>query len=262
MVVQDKSGNVPHVFVEVWVCDPATIIGPDTALYPSQPVMGHPPPDKCLTQNSSSEGFHTDLEVGGFYPYPGMSSSHSGHVCLIANCYGSSNASGSPISDGHSYNGSTTADLASLVLTDAHVAQHNIFAATMSMKKQKHLSFPFNAVAAVSKGEEKVVLEILKVAGDAALTKGDLSFLHKGPYRDLPLHASKVPPKAFAIDGYRGGPAKHVPLEVHAGHPVPLNILVEAGPDEQVGGVHTFNVIQKGVSGRVQGGIRLLAVVT
>ena len=110
-----------------------------------------------------------------------MSSSHSGHVCLIANCYGSSNASGSPISDGHSYNGSTTADLASLVLTDAHVAQHNIFAATMSMKKQKHLSFPFNAVAAVSKGEEKVVLEILKVAGDAALTKGDLSFLHKGP---------------------------------------------------------------------------------
>ena len=227
VVVQDKSGKVPYVFVEVWVCDPATIVGPDTALYPSQPVMGQPPPNKCLTQNSSSEGFNTDLEVGGFYPYVGMSSMPGGHVCLIANCYGSSNASGSPISDGHSYNGSTTADLASLVLTDAHVAQHNIFAAPMSMSGKRRLSFHFNAVAAVPKGEEKVVLEILNVTGDKALTKSDLAFLRKGPSRDMRLHASQVPPAAFAIEGGRGGPARHVPVEVHAGHPVPLSILVE-----------------------------------
>ena len=165
-------------------------------------------------------------------------------------------------SDGKSLIGSMTADFVSLVQTDGHVAQHNIFAASMSKTGSKHVSFPFNAVAAVGKGEEKVVLEIRNTTGDAGLTKADLSFLRKGPHRDLPLHASKVPLRAFAIDGGPGGAARRVPLEVHAGHPVPLSILAEVGQGEQVGGVHSFDVIQKTVSGRAQGGVRLLAVVT
>jgi hypothetical protein len=260
VVVQDKSSpdkQVPYVFVEVWLCNPATIAGPDSALK----VSDSPSAPTYLTGNSASEGFATPIELGGFYPSPGLTTVNHGHVCLIANCYGSLHSSGSPISEGQSLIGMTTADFAGLVLSDAHVAQHNIFAAAVTMLR--HLTFPFNAVAAVPKGGEKVILEIENVKeGDAGLTTSDLSFLHKGPYRNLPLHASKVPLKAFAIDGGPRGPAEHVPLEVHAGHPVQLSILVEVGPGERVGGVHTLNVIQKTVSGHVQGGIRLLAVVT
>ena len=259
--VHDKSPPgewIPLLFVEVWVCDPATIVGPDSAL-PIAEGSG----TKYLTGQSSTAGASTTIKVYGFMPYPGMSSLPGGHACLIANCWGSDTTDGPPVqSDGQSLIGSHTANFVSLVQTDAHVAQHNIFAAAMSMKSKRHLSFPFNAVAAVDKGEEKVVLEIQNTTGDARLTKDDLSFLHKGPYRNLPLHASKVPLKAFAIDGGRGGPAKRVPLEVHAGHPIPLSILAEVGPGEQAGGVHTFDVIQKTTAGHVQGGVRLLAVIT
>ena len=52
-------------------------------------------------------------------------------------------------------------------------------------------------------------------------------------------------------------------MELHAGHPVPLSILAELSPgDHEPGGVHVLNVIQKTTSGRVQGGIHLLGVVT
>jgi hypothetical protein len=260
---QRDGDQIPNVFVEVWVCDPATIVGPDQALYPSQPS---PPtyPNKCLTGSAGwGGGFSVPVQVGGFVPWSGMSSLPGGHACLIVNCYGSNSPSGQPISDGQSLINSTTADFVSLVQDNAHVAQHNIFADAMSGSSKRHLSFPFNAVAAVRKGEERVVLEIQNITGDAALTKGDLAFLHKGRYRDLPLHRSNSPLKAFAIDGAHGGPAKSVPIDLHAGHPVPLSILVELGPgDHQVGGVHAFNVIQRTPLGRVQGGIHLLAVVT
>jgi hypothetical protein len=137
-----------------------------------------------------------------------MSSQPGGHACLIANCYGSNNASGSPISDGQSLINATTADFVSLVQDNVHVAQHNVFAQAMAgsgKKSPRHLSFPFNAVAAVRKGEEKVILEIQSVSVDKALTKDDLSFLRKGRYRDLRLHPSRTPLKAFAIEGGQAG---------------------------------------------------------
>ena len=239
VVNSNTDDPVPYVFVELWVCDPATIVGPDQALYPSEPVAHQPPPSKCLTGTGGPGGFSAPVQVAGFFPWPGMSSRPGGHACLIANCYGSKNSSGSPISDGQSLIHSTTAGFVSLVQDDAHVAQRNIFAEAMpgmSKRSPGHLSFPFNAVAAVRKGEEKVVLEIQHVPGDAELTKADLAFLRKGPYRGLPLHAGRSPLKAFAIDGSHGGPAKRVPIDVHAGHPVPLSILAEIGPgDPQVG---------------------------
>lgn len=256
---QRDGEQIPNVFVEVWVCDPATIVGPDQALNPSNPA----PPSKCLTGSAGWEsGFSVVVQVGGFVPWSGMSSEPGGHACLIVNCYGSNSASGHPITDGQSLINSTTADFVSLVRDDAHVAQHNIFAETMSGSSKRHLSFPFNAVAGVRKGEEKVILEIQSVPVDAALTKDDLSFLRKGRYRDLRLHPSRTPLKAFAIEGH-GGAAKSVSMDLHAGHPVRLSILAELGPgDHEPGGVHVLNVIQKTALGRVQGGIHLLGVVT
>jgi hypothetical protein len=256
---QREGDQIPNVFVEVWVCDPATIVGPSQALNPSQPA----PPSKCLTGSAGwGGGFSVPVQVPGFVPYAGMSSQPGGHACLIANCYGSNSASGHPITDGQSLKNSTTADFVSLVQDNAHVAQHNIFAEAMSGSSKRHLSFPFNAVAAAPKGEEKVILEIESVSVDAALTKDDLSFLRKGRYRDLRLHPSRTPLKAFAIEGH-GGAAKSISMELHAGHPVPLSILAELGPgDHEPGGVHVLNVIQKTTSGRVQGGIHLLGVVT
>ena len=256
---QREGDQIPNVFVEVWVCDPATIVGPDQALNPSQPA----PPNKCLTGSAGwGGGFSVVVQVPGFVPYPGMSSQPGGHACLIANCYGSNSASGHPITDGQSLISSTTADFVSLVQDNAHVAQHNIFAEAMSGSSKRHLSFPFNAVAAVRKGEEKVILEIESASVDKALTKDDLSFLRKGRYRDLRLHPSRTPLKALAIEGH-GGAAKSVSMDLHAGHPVRLSILAELGPgDHEPGGVHVLNVIQKTTSGRVQGGIHLLGVVT
>ena len=258
--VLDKSPPgqwIPTLFVEVWVCDPATIVGPDSALPIAEgSTMNY------LTGQSDTKGASTTITVYGFMPYPGISPLPGGHACLIANCWGSNNTDGPPVpTDGKSLIGSATANFVTLVQTDGHVAQHNIFAAPMT--GIRHLSFGFNAVAPLSQGGEKVVLEIQNVTGDAGLTKHDLSFLRKGPYRNLPLHASKSPLKAFAIDGCHGGPAKRVPIEVHAGHPVPLSILAEVGSgDHKPGSVHVFNVIQKATAGHVQGGIRLLAVIT
>jgi hypothetical protein len=263
VVVQENyqrvGDQIPNVFVEVWVCDPATIVGPDQALNPSQPA----PPSKCLTGSAGwGAGFSVPVQVPGFVPYPGMSSQPGGHACLIANCYGSSSPSGHPITDGQSLINATTADFVSLVHDNAHVAQHNVFAEAMSGSSKRHLSFPFNAVTAVRKGEEKVILEI-QTSVDAAPTKDDLSFLRKGRYRDLPLHPSRTPLKAFAIEGGHGGWARSISMDLHAGHPAPLSILAELGPgDHEPGGVHVLNVIQKTSSGRVQGGIRVLAVVT
>jgi hypothetical protein len=143
------------------------------------------------------------------------------------------------------------------------VAQHNIFAEAMSGSSKRRLSFPFNAVSALRKGEERVILEIQSASVDAALTKGDLAFLRKGRYRDLPLHPSRSPLKALAIEGGPGGAVKSLSLDLHARHPVPLSILAELGPgDHAPGAVHVLNVIQKTTSGRVQGGIHLLGVVT
>ena len=203
---QHEGDQIPNVFVEVWVCDPATIVGPDQALNPSQPA----PPSKCLTGSGGwGGGFSVPVQVPGFVPYPGMSSQPGGHACLIANCYGSNSVSGHPITDGQSLINSTTADFVSLVQDNAHVAQRNLFAEAMSgsgKKSPRRLSFPFNAVAAARKGEEKVILEIESVSVDKALTKDDLSFLRKGRYRDLRLHPSRTPLKAFAIERpWRGG---------------------------------------------------------
>jgi hypothetical protein len=266
VVVQDPythvGDQIPNIFVELWVCDPATILGPDQALFPSEPVSGQPPPNKYLKGSGGSGGFSTAITIGGFAPWSGMSTQPGGHACLIANCYGSNNASGTPISDGQSLIGSTTADFVTLVQKNGHVAQHNIFAAPVSGSGKRHLTFPFKAVAAVPRGKEKVVLEIENVRGNDVLAKSDLAFLRKSLFRGLPLHASTAPLGAFAIDGGHGGPAKRVPVEVDAGHPVPLSMLVEVGPGDRPGGVHVFNVVQKTTAGHVQGGIHLLAVVT
>jgi hypothetical protein len=258
-IYQREGEQIPNVFVEVWVCDPATIVGPDQALNPSQPA----PPSKCLTGSAGwGGGFSVPVQAPGLIPYSGMSSQPGGHACLIANCYGSSSVSGHPITNGQSLINSTTADFVNLVRDNAHVAQLNLFAEAMSGSSKRHLSFPFNAVAGVPKGEEKVVLEVESVSVDKALTKDDLSFLRKGRYRDLRLHPSRTPLKAFAIEGH-GGAKKNISMELHAGHPVRLTIMAELGPgDHEPGGVHVLNVVQKTTSGRVQGGIHLLAVVT
>jgi len=257
-IYQHDGEQIPNVFVEVWVCDPATIVGPSQALKPSASASS-----KCLTGSAGwGGGFSVPVQVPGFIPYPGMSSQPGGHACLIANCYGSNNVSGSPITDGKSLINSTTADFVSLVQNDPHVAQHNVFAEAMSGSSKRHLSFRFKAVAAAPKGEEKAILEIESVSVDKALTKDDLSFLRKGRFRDLRLHPSRTPLKALAIEGH-GGAAKSVSIDLHAGHPVPLSIVAELGPgDHEPGGVHVLSVIQKTTSGLVQGGIRLLGVVT
>ena len=246
--------QIPYLFVEVWVCDPATIVGPDAGLKVAQGSS-----TTTLTANSTSSGFVTPILVGGFDPYPGMSTQPGGHACLFANVYGSKNASGSPITDGQSLIGSS-ANIPNLVQADGHVAQHNIFAKAMTGSSKRHLSFPFKAVAALRKGEEKVTLEIRNTTEDGGLTENDLAFLRTGPFKPLQLHPSKIPLTAFAIEGLPGGPAKSASLELQAGHPLPLGILVETGPGEHQGAVHTFNVTQRNQAGQVQGGIRLLAI--
>ena len=54
---QHEGDQIPNVFVEVWVCDPATIVGPDQALNPSQPA----PPSKCLTGSGGGEAGSVSL---------------------------------------------------------------------------------------------------------------------------------------------------------------------------------------------------------
>ena len=140
-------------------------------------------------------GFSVPVQVPGFVPYPGMSSQPGGHACL------------SPIVTAAtacrtSHNRRPSDKLDHRRLCRCRVRPMR---ACRAGRSPRRLSFPFNAVAAVRKGEEKVILEIESVSVDKALTKDDLSFLRKGRYRDLRLHPSTTPLKAFAIEGGHGG---------------------------------------------------------
>jgi hypothetical protein len=137
---------------------------------------------------------------------------------------------------------------------------HNIF--PRAVGPQRRLSFPFEAVSPIPTGSEEVVLELQNVTHGTIFPPDDLSFLQKGPYRNLPLHVSRIPVKNFVLEGCEGGPAKCITLRLHAGHPVPVRIEAEFGHGETVGGVHTFDVVQKTTAGQVEGGLRVLAVVT
>ena len=175
---------------------------------------------------------------------------------MIANCFGITTTG---LTDGQSLQGTAT-PLFSLLYSDGHVAMHNIFAAPVGMR-QGRLSFPFEATTSILRGTEDAVLEIQSVTGAAALGPDDLSYLHNGPFRNLPLHVSTIPVRNFVLDGCEGGPTKCVTLRLDAGHAVPLRIEVDFEAGETIGGIHTFDVIQKRTTGEVEGGLRVLAVV-
>ncbi|HZW34286.1 MAG TPA: hypothetical protein VFF52_26420 [Isosphaeraceae bacterium] len=252
--VQNKSQVAYQLItVEVWVCNPATLVGPESGL----PIASGSSTTSMTGQVLNPSGMQFIVPVAGFQPYPGLTKSPGDHVCLIANCYGTT---ADNQTDGQSLIGSTTANFVSLVQTDGHVAQHNIFA-QQTQGGQNKLSFGFNAATAQDQGHEDVTLEILHQPAATGLTAGDLAFLHNGPFKHLPLHPGTHSVKDYLIHGCHGGPTKRGTVRIHAKHPVPLQLEIELDHHETKGAVQSFDVIQKGANGQVQGGIRLLAVV-
>ena len=122
--------------------------------------------------------------------------------------------------------------------------------------------FPVHGGDCVNKGSEEVTLEIEHLTGAKALTPADLAMLESGSFEDLPLHVAKVPlVNKFEVHGCHHEPGRMVKQELQAGKPFPLSVELAFGRGETVGGVHTFNVIQKSAAGKVQGGLRLRAMI-
>ena len=249
--------------VQVWVCDPTTVAGPNTALLPFQ---GAGPNQLTLTgfyappNPAQSISSVPTIQVTGFLPYPGISSLPGGHCCLIANCFGTLGDGSTP--DGVDLNTEAAANLPQLVQTDPHVAQHNIFADVTS-HGSKIVHFPFRAATPIRIGQERVKLTIAQVAP----TRLTLPFpqhvkqLSHPRFAGLQLHISQNPARTI---GLRGAPTQaHVheielDLASHASHV--LTAEIELAPHDRPGAVHAFDVVQRDARGRIQGGFRLIAV--
>ena len=263
----DSSPSAAYqaINVEIWVCEPSTVLTLQQARPPflnaTSTLMAG---GGLVPAGANSWPFKISLQ-NVFYPYQGLVAHPADHVCLIGNCYGTtSRAQPGTVDDGESIaqqlilNPQFNPDFASLVQSDGHFAQHNIFAMAMQ-GGQMRVSFPFHAVTPLARGEEQVSLEIQHAA---TLSPADLTFLHNGPFKRLPLHISKVPAVGkVEIHGCHHGPGRNVKQELHAGRPLPLSIEVALDHHDAKGAVHRFDVIQKGLNNQVQGGIRLLTVV-
>lgn len=255
--------------VEVLVCDASTAVTSQTALAFDQRF-----PNAIVMQgswNQTDDTWPLTIPITQLYPYAGFSATKSGHVCLIGNCFGvtTGNDTSTP-DDGDSWFTALAnipppvIDFQTLVQMDGHAAQHNIFVTSAPAQQDRpRISFPFNAVLPLERGSESVILELQHPTGAEALTHSDLAFLKAGPYKHLPLHVSKVPVvDKFRIHGCDDGPGRTVKQHLHAGKPLPLTVELELQHGETAGGVHCFNVVQKTAAGQVQGGLRLLMVIS
>jgi len=261
------SSAYQAINVEVWVCEPSTVLTLQQARPPfigaTSTLMaggGLVPP------HANAWPFQISLQ-NVFYPYQGLVVKPADHVCLIGNCFGTVlDGEAGTVDDGQSVaqqlilNPQFNPDFAALVQSDGHFAQHNIFAQAMQGQGQQlHLSFPFQAVTPLARGMEEVSLEIQHAN---TLGPADLAFLHNGPFKHLPLHPSKVPVVGkIEIHGCDHGPGRSVKQELRVGKPLPLSIEVALAHPDARGAVHRFAVTQKSPSGQEQGGLIVLAVV-
>jgi hypothetical protein len=262
--VQNNSTKVYEtITVDLWVCNPTTVIDPSSALLPNAStfsnvlVTGAAPTGTTTTVRFPAAAATMTTPATGFVPYPALTSLPGGHVCLIANCVGVT-ADGQV--DGIDMAYATGVDLSHEVQVNAHVAQHNLFAAGTGGHPRR-LRFWFMAATPLQKGHEEVGLELRHQTGDAALSDQDLTFLRRGPFKHLPLHRSTAPVGAFALHDSAGASARSLKLRLDAGKPATLSAEMEFGAAEKVGGVHAFDVIQTSTAGHVQGGLRILAVI-
>jgi hypothetical protein len=241
------------VGVEVWICNPSTISGPEFGL----PIYSGGP--SFLMDAAGNVDFSAPLQfsISGFVPYPGLISGGADHVCMFANCFGTP-SDGPP--DGAAFIGNPMPPPVDVV-DDGHMAQHNLFAAPVGGRR-KALAFPFQATTLLQRSEEEVVLEIRQTPVGATLSREDLAFLHSGPYRGLPLHASKTPVKRAVLDHGKHGCGAELKLGLKAHHPVELRLDVEFAGTDTRGAVHGFDIVQRNTAGKVQGGLRVLSVAT
>jgi hypothetical protein len=261
IVVQIFGKSKMHynsVGVEVWICNPSTITGPQFGLPVSSP--GGP---SFLTDAAGNVDVNApgqpplQFTISGFVPFPGLVQAGTDHVCMFANCFGMP-SDGPP--DGAAFIGNPTPPPVDVV-NDGHMAQRNLFAAPVG-SMHKVLTFPFQANTPLRRGEEEVVLEIRQTPVEATLSRDDMTFLHSGPYRGLPLHASKTPVKRAVLDHGKHGCGDHLKLGLKAHHPVELRLDVEFAGTDTRGAVHGFDIVQRTSAGQVQGGLRVLSVAT
>jgi hypothetical protein len=259
------SAAYQAINVEVWVCEPSTVL---TLQQARPPYINAPSPlmagGGLVPAGANAWPLKISMQ-NVFYPYQGLVAQPADHVCLIGNVYGSTIAANpGVVDDGESIaqqlitNPQLNPNFASLVQSDGHFAQHNIFAEVMQ-GAQMQISFPFRAVTSLGTGKEQVSLEIQHAT---TLSPADLAFLHNGPLKRLPLHPSKVTTIGkVEIHGGQHGPGRSFKQELNAGRSLPLSIEVALAHPDAKGAVHRFDVIQKGPNNQIQGGLRLLAVV-
>jgi hypothetical protein len=261
IVIQIYGKSKMHynsVGVEVWICNPSTITGPQFGLPVSSP--GGP---SFLTDAAGNVDVNAlgqpplQFTIPGFVPYPGLVQVGTDHVCMFANCFGM--PSDGP-RDGAAFIGNPTPPPVDVV-NNGHMAQRNLFAAPVEGMR-KVLAFPFQATTPLLRGEEEVVLEIRPTPVEATLSREDAAFLHSGPYRSLPLHASKTPVKRAVLDHGKHGCGAELKLGLKAHHPVELRLDVEFADGDTRGAVHGFDIVQHTTAGKVQGGLRVLSVAT
>jgi hypothetical protein len=253
--------------VQVWVCDPTTVAGPTTALYPSAAAQmtGNvankmlTPAQPYLPDPNTPISTVPQFNVTGFLPFPGMTTMPGGHCCLIANCYGMTAPDGTQ--DGSNLN-DVPETLPWDVQHDQHVAQCNIFAEPTPGPQMKVINFPFRAATPLTKGAEQVRLQITQKppAQLQSLLHSGLLRLGGPKFKGLPIAVSHRPVKFIGLTGGpKEGPVVELELEAHKSRV--LAATAELDPAEKPGAAHGFDIVQRDAHGRTQGGLTLVTIV-
>ncbi|MEU6238108.1 hypothetical protein [Kitasatospora sp. NPDC047058] len=200
-------------------------------------------------------------------------SSNGGHLCLFANAFQDSNLADPPFDGKDLTPGTDTFDICG----DPHQGQRNItlWAVAKGMRRLPAMAF---RVSPLPKGVKESVL-VLETLGKGELAEAGLQnvllsrrditrdeknhlVIDTGEGKPVPLRLSTEPLKYdLETDGGHRGPRLPLNRDNHHRH-TQAKLHVELDPNDPIGTVHAFDLVQRTPQGRHLGGVRVISVVT
>ncbi|RKT08169.1 hypothetical protein BX286_6253 [Streptomyces sp. 3211.6] len=203
-----------------------------------------------------------------------LSASNGGHLCLFANAFQDRNLADPPYDGKDLTPGVDTFQ----ICADAHQGQRNItlWAVARGMERLSTMGFRVNplpkdveeaVLAVVTLKEAELVApglqSVLLSRRDITRDKENRLVIDTGEGEPVPLRLSEKP-LTFELEtdgGHRGRPYLPLDRDNHHRH-TRAKLEVGLDPNDPIGTVHAFDLVQHTKQGRHLGGIRVVAVVT
>jgi hypothetical protein len=78
----------------------------------------------------------------------------------------------------------------------------------------------------------------------------------------IPVVLAQRPPVSYGIKSAQLGSGNDLDFSFQPGERVPIDVTLELNPDEPVGSVQTFDIVQTDPNGDAVGGARIVTVIT